>query len=357
MPSNARPGLDEPIHRPDKIAVLVQALGASGVPAAEVLAGSGVAESALSDTAARVSVRQLLAVHAAALRLTPDPALALRAGARIRFTHFGLYGYALLASTTPRQAIDVALRYRALASPLIGLAFGVDGDEAVWTFDDVLGLGRDSALLRFVYELQLGTQVALHRDLLGAAVTPTRVRTAGPAPAHAALYAELLGCERIEFGCDADELRFDAAWLDHPLAFANPITAATAQQDCDRLLGDLERAAGVAGRVVALLRETPVCCADGIEPIAGRLAMHPRTLRRRLRAEGTTYQRLRDDVRRQCALDWLRRTRMSTDDIAASLGFSDAANFRHAFKRWTGRSPGALRGADVQASTMTSKPP
>ncbi len=357
MPPNARPGLDDAIHRPDKIAVLVQALAALGVPAADVLAGSGVAETALGDAAARVSVRQLLCVHANAQRLSPDPALALRAGARIRFTHFGLYGYALLASPTPRQAIDVALRYRALASPLIGLAFEVDGDEAVWSFHDVLGLGPDSALLRFVYELQLGTQLALHRDLLGAAVTPTRVRGGYPAPAHAALYSSLLGCDRVEFGCAANELRFDAAWLDQPLAFANPITAATTQQGCDRLLGELESAAGIAGRVAALLREAPAQCAAGIEPIAARLALHPRTLRRRLQAEGTTYQRVRDDVRSQLALDWLRRTRMSTDDIAASLGFSDAANFRHAFKRWTGRNPGALRPAPLQASTITSKPP
>ncbi len=357
MPAPARPGLDDAIHRPDKIAVLVRSLAVLGVPAADALAGSGVAESALGDAAARVSVRQLLAVHAAALRLTPDPALALRAGARIRFTHFGLYGYALLASATPRDAIDVALRYRALASPLIGLAFGVDGDEAVWSFDDVLGLGPESALLRFIVELQLATQLALHRDLLGAAVAPTRVRLARAAPPHAALYASLLGCEHIEFDCRADELRFDAAWLDHPLAYANPITAAATQQDCDRLLGELESAAGIAGRVVALLREAPAQCAAGLEPIADRLALHPRTLRRRLQAEGTSWQRLRDDVRRQLALDWLRRTRMSTDDIAASLGFSDAANFRHAFKRWTGLSPGALRGADVQASTITSKPP
>ena len=339
--NDERPGLDDRIHRPDKIAVLADALAAAGVPREAVLQGSGLAVPALGDTATRVSVRQLLTVYRSAQLLSPDPGLALRTGARIRITHFGLYGYALLASPTPRQAIDFAIRYRALASPLIGLSFGLDGGEAVWSFDDMLGLDTGSDLFRFVFELQLGTQLSLHRDLLGAALTPLRVRASYPAPAHAALYEALLGCPAV-FGQGINELRFDAAWLDHPLAFANPITAAVVQQTCDQLLAEMESAAGIAGRVAAVLLQVPGRFPD-IERVSAALAVHPRTLRRRLQAEGTSYQQVLDGVRHQLALDYLRGTRMSTEDIASSLGFSDGANFRHAFKRWTGRTPGAYR--------------
>ncbi len=55
------------------------------------------------------------------------------------------------------------------------------------------------------------------------------------------------------------------------------------------------------------------------------------------------FQALRDEVRCTLARDYLRDTQLSTEDIAAALGFGDAANFRHAFKRWTGESPGAVR--------------
>lgn len=334
--------LDDRLHRPDKIAVLVDALAALGVPAEAVLAGSGLAVAALRDAATRVSVRQLLVVHEQAQRLSPDPALALRTGARIRLTHFGLYGYALLASTTPRQAIDFAIKYRALASPLIGLAFGLDGDEAVWSFDDVLGLGTGSDLFRFVFELQLGTQMSLHRDLLGAALSPTRVRARYAAPPHAAQYGEWLGCP-VAFGSAANEVRFESRWLAHPLAFANPITATVVQQTCDQLLAEMQGAAGLAGRLANLLLQSPGHFPD-IETASAALQMTSRTLRRRLAAEGSAYQQVLDAVRRQLAIDYLQRTAMSVDDIAASLGFSDAANFRHAFKRWTGRTTRAYRG-------------
>lgn len=336
-------GLDDRLHRPDKIAVLVDALAAEGVPAAQVLAGSGIDEASLLDAATRVSVRQLLAAHGNAQRLSRDPALALRTGARIRITHFGMYGYALLASATPRQAIDFAIRYRALASPLIGLAFALDGDEAVWSFDDVLGLGTGSDLFRFIFELQLGTQMSLHRDLLGAALSPTRVRASYAAPPHAARYGELLGCP-VDFDAGANELRFDARWLDHSLAFANPITAAVVQQTCDQLLAEMRSAAGVAGRLAALLLQSPGRFPD-IDGAATQLRMTPRTLRRRLTGEGTSFQQVLDTVRRQLAIDYLQRTGMSVDDIASALGFSDSANFRHAFKRWTGRTAGSYRTA------------
>ena len=344
--THPRPGLDDRIHRPYKVGVLVESLAAAGVPAAEGLVGSGIDAVALGDASALVSLRQLLVVYANVQRLSPDPGLALRSGMRIHITHFGMYGYALLASTSARQAIDFAIKYRALASPLIGLSFGLDGGEAVWSFEDVLGLGPDSSLFRFVFEFQLGTQLALHRDLLGATLAPTRVRASFPAPAHAALYRELL-CGMVEFDTGANELRFDSAWLDHPLAFANPITAAVVKQTCDRLLVEMHHASGLTGRVAALLLQAPGRYLD-IESVCERLHLTSRTLRRRLQLEGSSYQQVLDSVRRQLAIDYLRDTDMSTEDIATSLGFSDAANFRHAFKRWTGRSTGSYRVGAVR---------
>jgi AraC-like DNA-binding protein len=71
--------------------------------------------------------------------------------------------------------------------------------------------------------------------------------------------------------------------------------------------------------------------------------MHPRALRRRLEAEGASYRDLLADVRMRLAVEYLRKTQMTNEEIARRIGYSDAANFRHAFARWTGKRPSEFR--------------
>jgi AraC-like DNA-binding protein len=66
-------------------------------------------------------------------------------------------------------------------------------------------------------------------------------------------------------------------------------------------------------------------------------------LRRNVDGEGTSYQRLLTDVRRSLAIDYLRDTELTTEDIAAALGFSEGASFRHAFQRLTKTTPSEFR--------------
>lgn len=335
------PGVDDRIEPPHKMAVLVDLLREEGIGPEEVLAGSGVESHQLGAPSTRISARQLLAVFRNALRLSRDPALAIKAGKHIHITHFGMYGYALLSSATPRDAIDFALRYRPLAATLLGLRFREEEGDAVWEFSDALLLGMDSELFRFVLEFQLGTQLSVHGDILGRPVVPVEIRTVYPAPPHAALYEELLGCP-THFDQPRNELRFNSEWLEQKLTFANPITAALVRETCDQLLKELKTSTGIAGKVFDMLMAQPGRFPD-VETVAAQLHMTSRTLRRKLQAQDTSYQTILTDVRKQLAIDYLRKTRMNTDDIAASLGFSDAANFRHAFKKWTGKTPSEFR--------------
>jgi AraC-like DNA-binding protein len=71
--------------------------------------------------------------------------------------------------------------------------------------------------------------------------------------------------------------------------------------------------------------------------------MSPRTLQRRLRAEGTGYKELLDETRRELAAQYIRSSRYSINEITFLLGFSDVSNFSRAFKRWEGVSPSSFR--------------
>ena len=78
-------------------------------------------------------------------------------------------------------------------------------------------------------------------------------------------------------------------------------------------------------------------------PITVSLAMSPRTMRRKLKSQGTTLHNIVDQVRKNLSINFLHGTRMNVDDIAEQLGFSSAANFRTAFKHWTNKTPTMYR--------------
>ena len=107
-------------------------------------------------------------------------------------------------------------------------------------------------------------------------------------------------------------------------------------------LSDLGRRAGAAGKVRNLL-STDVASRPSFAAIAKALRTSARTLRRRLQMQNTSFRQLSDELRTVVALRYLRGTEMTNDDIAFALGFSDAANFRHAFRRWTGGAPNDYR--------------
>jgi AraC-like DNA-binding protein len=77
--------------------------------------------------------------------------------------------------------------------------------------------------------------------------------------------------------------------------------------------------------------------------LAKQLHTTASTLRRRLDEEGQPYQSIKDELRRDLAINYLSRSRDSVMDVAIALGFADPSAFHRAFKKWTGANPGEYR--------------
>lgn len=103
-------------------------------------------------------------------------------------------------------------------------------------------------------------------------------------------------------------------------------------------------AAGIVSALREVLIEDVPFRFPSMDVAARKLSIHPRTLRRRLEEQGTTYREIVADIRKALAIDYLEKTNLTTDEIAARLGYSDAANFRNAFARWTGKTTRVFRG-------------
>ena len=137
---------------------------------------------------------------------------------------------------------------------------------------------------------------------------------------------------------------FDAAYLALPLRRDERALQAMLQRALPLTVLQYRRDRLLAQRVREALRADPAGLTDA-EAIAAALAVSVRTLHRQLRDEGHALQRLKDEVRRERALELLERSTRPIKQIARAVGFRNEKSFARAFRAWTGATPGAWREA------------
>jgi AraC-like DNA-binding protein len=334
-------GASDKVYETTKLGAVFDMLASHGIPADAILRDVSIPLEDVHSPQARISLTQLITVCRNALRLSTDRHLPYRVGASIHISTYGMYGYALLCCPDFRKAMDFAMRYHALAAPLATIDFREDEVYARWTIEPNLHVLCDSALYRFVTEMQIGIHISLMRDIMGPSFAPIEIKLAYPQAAEFDLPLDHVGCP-VRFEQPANQIIFKAQWLDRSADLGNKTTYPTIVALCDDLLGDLKLRVGVAGKIRAVLLRD-IANPPTFDAIAKLVGANERSLRRQLRQQGFSFRGLRDELRTQIALKYLRNTTLANEDIALALGFSDAANFRRAFHRWTKKAPSDIR--------------
>ncbi len=338
-------GPNEKVYPVVKIAMVVESLRDEGVSSREALAGIHISETQLASPAVRVSANQVMESYRNAIRLSPNPHFAYHTGLRFHVSTYGMYGFAILSSTDFRRTMAFAVEYHQLAAPLVDVQFLEQDKDAAWTMAPLPYPQVDAQLYKFIVELQAGVHVSLHRDIMGQSFCPSELHFTFGRPRGAKKDDAIFDCP-VRYGQPENKLVFDAGWLNGTPNLGNEVTFSEVSALCDRLLRELELNTGLAGRV----RQIFLACMSqptSFDLIARRLKMSPRTLRRKLEQEGTSFRVLIDELRAQAAIKYVRDTDLTIEDIAFALGFSDAAAFRHAFRRWTKSAPHEYRRARI----------
>jgi AraC-like DNA-binding protein len=334
-------GASDKVYETTKLGAVFDMLASHGIPADAILRDVSIPLEDVHSPQARISLTQLITVCRNALRLSTDRHFPYRVGASIHISTYGMYGYALLCCPDFRKAMDFAMRYHALAAPLATIDFREDEVYARWTIEPNLHVLSESALYRFVTEMQIGIHISLMRDIMGPSFAPIEIKLAYPQAAEFDLPLDHVGCP-VRFEQPANQIIFKAQWLDRSADLGNKTTYPTIVALCDDLLGDLKLRVGVAGKIRAVLLRD-IANPPTFDAIAKLVGANERSLRRQLRQQGFSFRGLRDELRTQIALKYLRNTTLANEDIALALGFSDAANFRRAFHRWTNKAPSDIR--------------
>ncbi|AQA17963.1 AraC family transcriptional regulator [Halioglobus japonicus] len=302
-----------------------------------LLHGTSMAEGDFASIGARVEDRDFITLANNALALTGDPALGLRLGMSLNLGAHAILGQAFMTCRDLGEAVNLFLKYHHLLSSNLSLAYSVNEG---WC--SLVSVDRPQDLPeQFSYEMLFAAMLNTLRGLINDPQMQAEVDFPYPEPAHAEHYYRVFG-DGVRFNCAQPALRFRTQLLNRPLPASNPALRNLYEQECARLLADLEGEESIEEQTLRLLRKL-----EGQYPqmpqVAHMLNLSPRTYRRRLQQEQQSYQTLLDQVRAEHATHYLRNSRLPMSTIAYMVGFNDSSNFRRAYAKWTGRAPGEVR--------------
>jgi AraC-like DNA-binding protein len=286
-----------------------------------------------------VELQRMMRILANAERLSP-PGWHLVLAPRLDTATHGALGFAAASAPTLAAAVDTVLTYGPTRFPFLRL---VSSESPV----------RVRLELQLVTPLRVGSAPLLELATLAIASFVNQLAARDPEemtifmpglPPPYLRRLQALTPARLRFTAAACALEWPRSWQSLPPPLADEALHRLSLARCRELYA---REPGQSPVKSAVLQA--ILASGGRPPSLAELAaaqhVSTRTLIRRLKRSGTSYQRLVDQVRSRLAGEWLRDTDLPLAEIAHRLGFTDASNFSRAFRKWYGCAPGVFRGS------------
>ena len=320
---------------------LIRHVDQFGIDPEEILRLAGITVAHRRNPDSRVSLETLLKLwHAVLDRVSGDQAVGIRLGESLQVKELGLVGYTMYYSATLGDALTRLLRY----SQIVSLAADFDARDAGDRIEIVLGAHPLLEALRHPSDTRLGFLVGLVRELTGYPLRPIEVRFTYPRPPNLADHRRVLGSNLV-FDQPQTVLVVSKNELDVPIEAADETVAGYLDTLAERIKTRLGWDQDFASRV----RRAIWSELSGGNPtrrnVAHRLGLGVASLYRQLRREDTTFEAVRDDLRKELANELLGSRRLAIEEIAFLLGYAEASTFSRAFRRWEGISPQKYRAS------------
>lgn len=259
---------------------------------------------------------------------------------RMKVGSFAMLCHAVIASPTLDKALDHMLRYFGLLLDDLSADAKVRNGEVLVQLNNRI---ENPAARLFADETYLVMVHGLLCWLAGKRLSPTRLELAHPCPARATEY-EVMFTQHLVFDAPVTILKFDAEVLQYPVVQNERSLKVFLRHAPQSVFLKYRNSNSWTAKTRKRLRacvgqmEWPV-----LEDLADEFNVSPVTLRRKLEAEGCSFQGIKDELRRDAAVHQLCHSTLAIPKIAALLGYSEPSAFHKAFKKWTGSNPGKYR--------------
>ena len=299
---------------------------------------SGIGREQLEDPKFRVPYEVYDDICRSLHRVIDDSCAGLNT---VNFWHpatFGVLGYAMLSSATIRESLERVVRYQKV----------VAADSQFTLTDTEQGLVLQQNYLRYqtgefpiIVDTSLAIFLHICRFDYGDVFDPVEVNLMREKPQESGRYYAFFRCP-VNFSCKINNLVLPLEAVDKPLSGANRKLAQMHDRVLQEYLTQLNQSDLITRVHESIVTHLPSGEVSK-DQVAGDLLMSPRTLQRRLQEEGSSFADVLNATRQELAKQYILDDSLPLKEVSYMLGFSEAANFSRAFKRWTGKSPSDAR--------------
>jgi AraC-like DNA-binding protein len=278
-----------------------------------------------------------------ALRLSGNPCLGLQLGEEVNLMALGIVGQVIQHSATIGEALEHACQYVGLLTD----AFQMQVVKKKTTFS-VRILPSPTCAELYPVAMQQNIDLALactlkeYQALCLGNVRPLKTAFHRHRPDDSHQYERVFQSELL-FGQPHSEITFSNELLDHKIVTADYALLQLLITHANQLTEQYQQTVGFAAQVKQSLVSRTHLQAPQITDVAASFNLSVRSLQRRLKAEGITFQELADEVRKELALHYLKQAHHRIKEISYILGYNEVSAFSRSFKRWMGMSPGEFR--------------
>ena len=310
-----------------------------GIDAEPALFEAGISRGQLSQQDIGVSAASQYRFLELAAAEANDSLLGLHVAAEIDIRAIGILFYLTGSSRTVSEALENLARYSRTTNEALVVEISQQKDEVILAirqvqeFDEVHRQFFELLVLWFIRMLHKET----NRDFTLLRVTSTHARNTDLREVH-----RLLRCP-VDFAQAVDSWVLPQRVMDLPIVSEDSQLLQILTAHADDLLAERHSATGLQSMVANQLASLLPSGESRAAVVARQLGMSPRSFTRHLAEEGTTFGEILDRLRQRLAARYLTDDRMSVQQIAWLLGYSEVGAFNHAYKRWTGTTPTRTR--------------
>ncbi|RXJ73268.1 hypothetical protein CS022_11100 [Veronia nyctiphanis] len=306
-----------------------------GFDVSETLRRKGFDPDNLDDPSMRLTVKQYCQFIESMLALTNEPELGILVGRRLMFNAHGALGFAAINCENFLQLLNLAQKFiSARTGQLLSIDYEHVGD---FTHVNMYEYSPNEIPKRFTVE----TFAAAIKNVYTFVAPPDSnlhsVHFTFPKIYGSDLAERFFECP-VYYGQASNYMVVRSDFLKKPLTTATYASYSEAVDLCSRELSGLGASESLPDKVRRFMRGKGYQLPSFAE-VAEHFSMTTRSMHRKLKDDETSYKKLSEEIRHEYAAKMLRHNKLTIQEIAFNLGYSDVANFRRAFKRWENKSP------------------